>query len=193
MRRDFRQLLTLIQALALLQQRRRERDAHGRLVATLDDYAAARGLLLEVFTTAATGGVSPTVRETADALASAYDGSAPLSQAELARELGLSHNATRSRVRETVRLGYIRNLEPRRGRAAQLVPGDSLPEDRPVLPTPEELDALMCEGTADPDGELATAESAAIPADGDRAEASPDRHALPGAAHTSVSADGAGR
>ncbi len=129
MRRDFAQLLTLIKALALLRQRQRERDEQGRVVATLDDYANARALLLEVFTAAATGGVSRTVRETVAALVGAYDGNTPLTVAELAKALGLSHNAARSRVREAVRLGYLHNLRTRPRQAAQLVPGDPLPED----------------------------------------------------------------
>jgi hypothetical protein len=62
MRRDVRQLLTIIQTVALLHQQQRERDAHGRIVATLDDYVIARRLVLSVFTAAASGGVTPLVR-----------------------------------------------------------------------------------------------------------------------------------
>ena len=47
---DFRQLLTVIQAVALLHQRQRERDNRGRIIATLADYAIARDVLDEVFT-----------------------------------------------------------------------------------------------------------------------------------------------
>jgi hypothetical protein len=46
-RRAFPQLLTMIQSVALLHQRQRDRDAEGRLVATADDYGLARYLLLK--------------------------------------------------------------------------------------------------------------------------------------------------
>jgi hypothetical protein len=35
--------------------------------------------------------------------------------------------------------GYIKNLEDRKGRPARLVPGDSVPEDVEILPSPERL------------------------------------------------------
>ena len=84
MRRDFRQLLTVIQAVALLYQRQRERDADGRIIASLEDYAHARYLLLDVFTEAATGGVSHSVRETVQALTALYDGTNPVTITTLA-------------------------------------------------------------------------------------------------------------
>ncbi|HZA23666.1 MAG TPA: hypothetical protein VFA32_13880, partial [Dehalococcoidia bacterium] len=51
MRRDFPQLLTVIQTMALLHQHLRERDDQGHIIATPSDYAEARWLLDEVFTT----------------------------------------------------------------------------------------------------------------------------------------------
>ena len=47
-RRDFRQLLTAVQAIALLYQCQRERR-DDRVIATLDDYARAYSLLASVF------------------------------------------------------------------------------------------------------------------------------------------------
>ena len=57
MRRDFRQLLTMVEAVAMLHQCQRGTDADGRILATLDDYEQARTLLIDVFQTAASGGV----------------------------------------------------------------------------------------------------------------------------------------
>jgi len=68
MRRDFRQLLTVIQAVTLLHQCQRDRDADGHLIATLEDYRIARELLLQTFTEVATGGVSRAVRATVKAV-----------------------------------------------------------------------------------------------------------------------------
>lgn len=49
LRRDFRSLLGLIRAHALLHQATRERDARARIVATIDDYTVVRQLVEEVF------------------------------------------------------------------------------------------------------------------------------------------------
>jgi hypothetical protein len=49
-RRIFEQVLATIETLAFLHQHCRERDSTGRLIATLDDYAVARGLLLAPLT-----------------------------------------------------------------------------------------------------------------------------------------------
>ena len=49
LRRDFPALLSLIEAHALLHQASRDRDETGRIVATLDDYAAVRELVLDLF------------------------------------------------------------------------------------------------------------------------------------------------
>ena len=69
MRRDFSQLLTVIKTIALLRQRQRMKDDHGRIVATLEDYEKARWLLEEVFATTISEGASPAVRETVEAVA----------------------------------------------------------------------------------------------------------------------------
>jgi len=48
LRRDFGALLNLIRAHAHLHQASRERDAEGRIVATIEDYAAVRDLVASV-------------------------------------------------------------------------------------------------------------------------------------------------
>ena len=48
LRRDFGALLNLIRAHALLHQATRERDAEGRIVATIEDYAAVRELVVDL-------------------------------------------------------------------------------------------------------------------------------------------------
>lgn len=139
MRRDFRQLLTVIQAVALLHQRQRERDPEGRIIASLEDYRQARLLLLDVFTEAATGGVSRPVRETVAAVAALYDGASPVSVTVLSNHLGLHRSTTWRRIQEAVRLEFVGNEETRQGKPAKLVPGVPLPEERPALPLPEDV------------------------------------------------------
>jgi len=138
MRRDFRQLLAVIQAVALLHQCQRARDEHGRIIATLEDYGVARYLLLDVFTATATGGVTPAVRETVEAVRELYQGE-PLTKRAIADKLGLSKNTAWYRIERALEMGYLVNEETRKGHPAKIVPGDPLPENRPALP---ELEAL---------------------------------------------------
>jgi hypothetical protein len=68
MRRDFRQLLTALQASALLHQVQRPRSRAGAIVATLEDYAAVRPLLAPLFDSLATEGLTPIVRTAVEAV-----------------------------------------------------------------------------------------------------------------------------
>jgi CHC2-type zinc finger protein len=138
MRRDFRQLITVIEAVALLYQCQRERDDRGRIIATLDDYGHARRLLLDVFQGAVTAGLTRALRETVEAVRRIYQGD-PLTNQAIGDALGLSKDTTWHRVRRAITLGYLINDESRRGRPAQIRPGEPLPDDRPALPTAEEL------------------------------------------------------
>jgi len=139
MRRDFRQLLTTIQSVALLHQCQRERDDEGRIIASKDDYRIARDLLLDTFTSAATGGVSATVRETVVAVASLFDGERPVTATALAARLGLSKAATSDRVKRAVSLGFVVNQETQRGMPHRLILGDPIPDEVRALPDPDSL------------------------------------------------------
>ncbi len=143
MRRDFRQLLTLIQAVALLYQRQRERDRDGKIVATLADYAVARDVVLDVFTAVATGGISPAVRETVAKVGELYNGQTALTVKQIADALALDKSSTWRRVKTAVRLGHLQNLETRKGAPARVVPGDALPEDKPALPPVSDVYACL--------------------------------------------------
>ncbi|MFQ6027928.1 MAG: hypothetical protein ACE5Q6_10590, partial [Dehalococcoidia bacterium] len=67
-RRDFPQLLTVIQTITMLHQRLRERDPEGRIIATLDDYAEARWILEEPITGTIHEGLTQAVRQTVEAI-----------------------------------------------------------------------------------------------------------------------------
>ena len=146
LRRDFGAVLNLVRAHALLHQRHRQRDAQGRIVATLDDYAAVYALVAELVSEGVEATVSPTVRETVEMASRLYEENVnqfgdpqPISIRILADELGLDRSSVSRRVKMAAEQGYLQNLEWQRGRPARIVPGDSLPEERPVLPAPEEL------------------------------------------------------
>ena len=69
LRRDFGALFTLIKAHCFLHQASRERDAQGRIVATVDDYAAVRELVADLIGEGVNASVSRTIRETVQAVA----------------------------------------------------------------------------------------------------------------------------
>ena len=58
-RRDFEQLITLIEACAILHQQQRDRDQQGRIIATETDYRIVYDLAGSVFGAAAAEGVTP--------------------------------------------------------------------------------------------------------------------------------------
>jgi hypothetical protein len=163
MRRDFRQLMTVIESTALLYQRQRERDALGRVLANFIDYGLARELVLPTFATASSGGVTVQVRETVDMLCKLHvETGQPVTVKVLADALGLTTSPTWYRVQRAIELRYIVNQETRPRQPAKLVPGDPLPEDRPPLPTVSEL-IHVCEDPGPYPEEPGNAETQASP------------------------------
>lgn len=141
LRRDIGQLLALVRAHALLHRAGRNADTRGRVTATLDDYAAVRDLVAGVISSGVEKTVKPEVREVVERVA-ARDGE-PVTQAQLAAELGLDKSAVSRRVRAALRAGYLENREEKRGRPHKLVIGDPLPEDQEILPTVDELREVL--------------------------------------------------
>ena len=156
MKRDFSHVLSLIRASALIHQHNRRCDDKGRIVAELqEDYNLVHELVADIVAVGAEATVSKNVRETVEAVralerkeedfmqqkSSDCDG---VSQFAIVEKLQLDKSSVSRRVTEALSLGYLENLEPRKGRQDQLILGKPLPEDRKVLPTPEELaEALL--------------------------------------------------
>jgi hypothetical protein len=158
LRRDFGAVLNLIRAHALLHQVSRERDAEGRIVATIEeDYAAVRELVSDLVSEGIEATVPEIVRETVEAVKRLRENSKgePVTVAELARELKLDRSAVSRRVRNAKDRGYLRDLEENQRKPSRLVPGDELPDDLQILPRPEDVRAGMQErasGSARLDG-----------------------------------------
>src|SRR5215211_5263851 len=157
LRRDFGALLNLIRAHALLHQATRERDGAGRTVATIEDYAAVRELVVDLVGEGVEASVPETVRQTVEAVKRLREDSndEPVTIAELARELKLDRSAVSRRVRNAKDRGYLRDLEENQRKPSRLVPGDELPDDLEILPRPEDVRADVKErasGSARPDG-----------------------------------------
>jgi hypothetical protein len=166
LRRDFKTLLTLISAHALLHQASRRKDGDGRLLAELADYRAVHELVADLVAEGAEVTVKPEVRETVSAVADLLAaGRTEVRQDEIKNVLKLDKSVVSRRVAAAMEAGVLRNLEDRKGRPARLVLGDPLPEEIEILPRPERLHG--CSGAEGdehvPSAEPAVSESPARP------------------------------
>jgi hypothetical protein len=139
LRRDFTTLISLIKAHALLHRNNRTVDKDGRIVATVADYAAVRGLLVKLLAEGVEATVPPTVRETVVAVGG-VGGVGEVSITGLARILKLDKNSVHHRVRKAIERGYLVNREEKRGMPARIATADPLPDEFEILPPVEALD-----------------------------------------------------
>lgn len=137
LRRDFRLLLTLIEAHALLHRELRDRDEHGRILATIDDYAKVRELVADLFAEGIDATVKPETRETVAAVKEL--GKDEVSGTEIAKALRLDKSAASRRVAVAVSSGYLVNAETKKGRPSRISLGDPLPAEIEILPHPDLL------------------------------------------------------
>jgi hypothetical protein len=140
LRRDFGALLALIRAHAVLHQLSRDTDDKGRIVATVDDYRAVRGLVADVLAEGVGSTVSETIRETVKAvekLAPRHKDGVPA--AAVAEILKLDKSAARRRLLQANDRDYVHNEEDRKGRPGRWVIGEPLPESVELLPDPDKL------------------------------------------------------
>lgn len=135
MRRDFPQLLSCIRSIALLYQFQRARTTDGAIIATLDDYAAARDLLAPVFDSVATEGVTDAIRDTVNAVPEGAD----LTMTAVQAKLALSKSTVSWRVGRALKGGWLKDLETRKGHPKRLVRGEPMPDAVTALPTVERV------------------------------------------------------
>jgi hypothetical protein len=156
LRRDFKAILILIRAHAILHQVNRKRDDEGKIVASIDDYAEVRELVADIVAEHVEATVSRTIQETVAAVAhlTATEGKAEATVQEVAVALGLDKSAASRRVHSAVSKGYLQNLETKRGRPSRLVVGAPLPHEVELLPPAKKLKsctvAASQEGTSTP-------------------------------------------
>jgi hypothetical protein len=145
LRRDFKALLNLIRAHAVLHQSTRVKTSEGVLIATIEDYAVVRELIADLVADGADASVSPQIRETIEAVRLLQRGeSTEVSQATVASYLKLDKSATSRRVRAGIERGFLKNLEDRKGRPARLQLGEPMPTDVELLPSSEALKDHCC-------------------------------------------------
>jgi hypothetical protein len=138
LRRDFGSLLALIRAHAVLHQASRARDSTGRIIATVDDYAAVRDLVADTIAEGVGTTVSATVRETVETVA-AVASTVGVMARDIAEKLHLDKSNVSRRLRMAADDGYLRNLEDKRGKPGRWVIGDPLPESVDLLPDLSQL------------------------------------------------------
>jgi len=145
LRRDFGAVLNLVRAHAILHQCTRERDPYGRIVATLDDYRAVYGLVIDILGEGVQASVDKTVRETVETVARLIEDArhenkpTEVSRGQLANALGLDKTSAGRRALRAIHDGYLVNLETREKQPARYALGDPMPADQPVLPHPDQV------------------------------------------------------
>jgi hypothetical protein len=205
LRRDFGMLLSLIRAHALLHRGTRDKDAQGRIIATHRDYEAVHDLVAKLFAEGLEALVPETVRETVEAVRECLaaggsgktaDGAPAVSLTALAKNLKLDKNSVHHRVKKATAAGHLANLETRKGKPAQIVLADPLPEEGEILPLPEALECWSASEGVKEEGEVSDGTPQAEPDKSPeiaikptaKTEKQPESDGLPEAAITSTPA-----
>jgi hypothetical protein len=133
-----------------LHQASRERDSEGRIIATIADYRVVRELLADLVSEGVEATVAPTVRETVATVQRLHrETEKKVSLRDIAGELKLDKSTASRRLRSAIDKGFIRNLEDKRGKPGRYVPGDPLPDDIEILPSPEVLHRCTVAGESE--------------------------------------------
>lgn len=140
LRRDFTLLLNLIKAHTILHQTSRSKDDNGRIIATIDDYTAVYGIIKNIFSEGLEATASTEIRETVTAVKTALEVKEYAKSFDVQKILKLDRSATYRRLMQSQKRGFIKNINPGKGKTAMYVLGDELPEKTEVLPTPEFLE-----------------------------------------------------
>jgi len=136
--RDFRRLLTLIKAVAVLRHEHRKRNAQGRLVAEPEDYAVVYELVGDVYRSSSTGagdGVRAVVQAVHELRKKGWE---TITATMVAQHLGWTKMAASRRVGAALEGGWLTNCETRKGYPYHLGIGEPLPPETGLLP-PEDL------------------------------------------------------
>jgi hypothetical protein len=139
LRRDFGAMLALIRTHAILHQSSRQRDEHGRIVASLDDYAAVRDLVASLISEGVESSVPPPLRQTVEAVVALDPEGMGVTAAQVGKQLNLDKSSASRRLRDAADRGYMNNAEQRRGRPGRWIIGDPIPAEQPMFPEPDSL------------------------------------------------------
>lgn len=139
LRRDFGAICGLIRAHAILHQVSRDRDEHGRIIATVDDYAAVRVLVNDLVAEGVDAGVPAAVRETVEAVAAELENGTRehVSMRAIVDRLGVGRTATYNRVNRALVGGYLVDVAKVGERGKKIATGAPLPGAAEFLPAPQ--------------------------------------------------------
>jgi hypothetical protein len=133
LRRDFKSVLRLVEAHAILHQANRERDNEQRIVADWADYLAVRKLVADLLADGVGATVPETVRDVVDCV-QALAKPEGVRANQVARALKLDPSAAYRRLQHARQRGYIENLEDKPRRPGRYIIGDPLPDEIELLP-----------------------------------------------------------
>jgi Toprim domain len=160
LRRDFGQLLRAIRAHALLHRAHRQTDEEGRIKATIrEDYAAVRKLMAELMNTQAELKTRKQINETVAAVKAVEErrseddpysarvreqaGAGGVTVREVADHLRADRSGVFRRLLAAVHLGYLTNLETRKGYPGRYRTTAGEVEAIELLPTVRELQRAL--------------------------------------------------
>jgi len=115
-RRTFGHLMSLIQAVALLFQKQRDRDGNGQVIATVDDYEIVRRYLVRPLATALGKMLTPGAEQLLDVVSQL--GEFTVQDARAAVPGLPAENTVRGRIKELVAAGQVEVVEEGRGRVS---------------------------------------------------------------------------
>jgi hypothetical protein len=159
LRRDFTTLLNLIKSSAILHQVNRARNKNGEVVATIEDYRIVYELIYDLISEGVEATVSKAVREMVEAVKEIVAEKNYATTRDVANYLKIDRQAADRRLRQAARLNYLKNNNPGRGKTAQYVIGDSVPDDIQILPQPEILTCSPAQTCVNENEQVEQAES----------------------------------
>jgi hypothetical protein len=136
--RDFQRLLALVKAVTILRLRHRGRNADGRLVAAIEDYATVFDLVGHMYEASLTGATEEVRKVVAAVQALRAEGVERVTYNAVAGHVGLYRQQVKRLAGVAIEHDWLVNRESRRGHPADLDVGEPLPE-RTGLPTPDDL------------------------------------------------------
>ncbi len=140
LRRDFKKLVSCVKTMAFLRQCQRERAPGGEVLATIEDYASVRELLLPSFKGAAAESVSGAIRQTVEAIETWEKN---VSETDLVVRRGVSKQTISVHVRAALADEWLRNEGPPWRRPYRLKRGLPLPTEVAPLPEVRELQVAV--------------------------------------------------
>src|SRR5439155_1324177 len=138
-RRDFEALLACVRTIAFLHQRRRQRAPGGEIEAMIDDYGAARALLIGSFFAAEAESLPAAIRELVRAIGDKEE----ITRTHLRERVSRPRSTFYYQVDKAIELRLL-NEKKRGGRCVLTRNRDvPLPEKRPPLPEVEMVEGLI--------------------------------------------------